>query len=554
MSDVKRLKDPIYGYIDIPVGLAREVIDHPSFQRLRRITQTSYAPLYASSLHSRFVHSLGVFYLGQIAVNTILKEIEAKQYEIDQLSTARDVFLFACLLHDIGHAPFSHIGENYYLDNTTQKDQYRYKPLHDILKKYVDSDQLNKDIPNNESESAAPHEIMSVIIGIKEFGSFLQTPFERELFSRYITGYKYSEKTDQNSFLNCLISLLNSKVIDVDKLDYLIRDAFFTGFDTVAIDYQRLLSSLTIIKPKDKPEDKPEDPVPYELAYKKNAISIIENVVYAHDAARKWIQNHPVILYDIYIVRHILTEIDRIISDDKNKLFSLDTLSLEGVTFQENLKISLFCDDDIVHLTKSKLSDSLSEEYFNRKARRHPLWKSEAEYKALFLQQLGQGGILDRVESALRETEKYVEKNSDGWIINNALIKKLDEEISALEDNKLPLPPKEIEGQKLAKGAIKKVFNSLCEYSMLENQDCDFILLSASQFYSGFNRTDVGNIKIVFEISGCIRVLKFSDIVSILNGGEQWRENFFYLYHKNRSANTIQKLFSLLINNFSASS
>ena len=67
--------------------------------------------------------------------------------------------------------------------------------------------------------------------------------------------------------------MLNSKVIDVDKLDYLIRDAYITGFDTVSIDFERLLSSLTISKDKGK----------YKIAYYKNAISVIENVVYAHD-------------------------------------------------------------------------------------------------------------------------------------------------------------------------------------------------------------------------------------------------------------------------------
>ena len=71
--------------------------------------------------------------------------------------------------------------------------------------------------------------------------------FEKELFARCITGYKYSENNLLNSIYNCIITLLNSKVIDVDRLDYLIRDAYFTGFETVNIDYARLLSSLTIV-------------------------------------------------------------------------------------------------------------------------------------------------------------------------------------------------------------------------------------------------------------------------------------------------------------------
>lgn len=75
-----------------------------------------------------------------------------------------------------------------------------------------------------------------------------------------------------------MISLLNSKVIDVDRLDYLIRDAFFTGFDIITIDYERILDGH----------------------------KVIENVVYAHDAERKLIQNHPIVLYNIYIIQHII--------------------------------------------------------------------------------------------------------------------------------------------------------------------------------------------------------------------------------------------------------
>ena len=108
--------------------------------------------------------------------------------------------------------------------------------------------------------------------------------------------------------------MLNSKVIDVDKLDYLIRDAYITGFDTVNIDFERLLSSLTISKDNGK----------YRIAYYKNAISVIENVVYAHDAERKWIQTHPVVLYEAYILQHIIGYLSEKIDDNEKKLFALE--------------------------------------------------------------------------------------------------------------------------------------------------------------------------------------------------------------------------------------
>ena len=66
MKDYKRVKDPIYGYIKIPVTYMANIVDTAVFQRLRRIIQTSYSPLYSSAVHNRFVHSMGVFYLGEL--------------------------------------------------------------------------------------------------------------------------------------------------------------------------------------------------------------------------------------------------------------------------------------------------------------------------------------------------------------------------------------------------------------------------------------------------------------------------------------------------------
>lgn len=106
--------------------------------------------------------------------------------------------------------------------------------------KAVGSEKFQSDIPQGKIKAAAPHEIVSAIVGITEYGEFFACPEEKEFFARCITGYKYSDRTSaENNIKNCFISLLNSKVIDVDKLDYLIRDAYITGFDTVNIDYER---------------------------------------------------------------------------------------------------------------------------------------------------------------------------------------------------------------------------------------------------------------------------------------------------------------------------
>lgn len=239
MKACKRIKDPIYGYIKIPVIYMTNIVDTAVFQRLRRVIQTSYSPLYSSAVHNRFVHSMGVFYLGELTVNQLIKEIEQKVDLPINLEKIGELFKLACLLHDVGHAPFSHTGEEFYLG-----EDHDYTQLHNKLIETIGNENFSKDIPADSSFAAAPHEIMSAIIGILEFEMFFDSVEQKEFFSRCITGYKYSEKTIENNIKNCFISMLNSKVIDVDKLDYLIRDAYITGFDTVNIDFERLLSSL----------------------------------------------------------------------------------------------------------------------------------------------------------------------------------------------------------------------------------------------------------------------------------------------------------------------
>ena len=219
----KKLKDPLYGYITIPTEIMREVVDTATFQRLRRIMQTSYSPLFASAVHNRFVHSLGVYHLGSIVVSVLEREISNNVTpeileELDiPLDRLKHVFLLSCLLHDVGHAPFSHTGETFYLEN-----RQSYDGLHKTIIEIVGTEDFKNDVPIEKSKAAAPHEIMSAIIGIQEFQKLLQTPEEKDFFARCITGYGYKDAVGIKSIFNCYIQMLNSKVIDVDKLDYLI--------------------------------------------------------------------------------------------------------------------------------------------------------------------------------------------------------------------------------------------------------------------------------------------------------------------------------------------
>lgn len=112
MSERERqIKDPIYGYVYLPDKYVQGVIDAPEFQRLRKISQTSYEALYPAATHNRFAHSLGVFHLGSIVAKTI-REQSLDSFGLSDSQKAKydeylEVYRLACLLHDVGHAPFS---------------------------------------------------------------------------------------------------------------------------------------------------------------------------------------------------------------------------------------------------------------------------------------------------------------------------------------------------------------------------------------------------------------------------------------------------------------
>ena len=517
MKDYKRVKDPIYGYIKIPVIYMTNIVDTAVFQRLRRVIQTSYSPLYSSAVHNRFVHSMGVFYLGELTIKQLIREVREKVSLSINVEEIGEIFKLACLLHDVGHAPFSHTGEEFYLGKN-----HDYTQLHNKLIEAIGNENFSEDIPKGSS-SAAPHEIMSAIIGISEFKMFFESVEQKEFFARCITGYKYSEGTIENNIKNCFISMLNSKVIDVDKLDYLIRDAYITGFDTVNIDFERLLSSLTISKDKGK----------YQIAYYKNAISVIENVVYAHDAERKWIQTHPVVLYEAYILQHIIGYLSEKMDDGDKKLFSLESLSKKGQQFENGISISLLCDDDIIYLMKNLFHSQLCEEFFERRLRRHPVWKSEAEYKAFVLDMASGGSLLEKFEQAMSVTAKYLIKSTDSWVIDDELIVKLEKEKDILVATKMDQETKNVQLEN--KEMILKVVHSLEGYAKEKGISCNFVILMASQFNSGFGKPDFSETNIVFQTKDGEKVEAVGKIVSAIEAKERDRDNFFYLFYKRKN-------------------
>ena len=191
INKIKTINDPVYGFITIPSELVYDIMEHPWFQRLRRIKQlglTNY--VYPSAHHTRFQHALGAMHLMRQAVGVLRsKGIHISHEEAEGLS-------IAILLHDIGHGPFSHTLEQSIVKGLSHED------ISDMF--FAELDRL--------------------------FDGRLE-------LSRKIFRGTYEKK-----FLHQLVS----SQLDMDRLDYLSRDSFFTGVAEGTINTDRIINMLTV--------------------------------------------------------------------------------------------------------------------------------------------------------------------------------------------------------------------------------------------------------------------------------------------------------------------
>lgn len=405
---MKKIKDPLYGYINIDSSFIN-IIDSPYFQRLRNIIQTSYTSIYPSSLHNRFTHSLGVYYLGSLAFNCLLKngvnELKDEKITKEMIEKIRKTFLFACLCHDLGHSPFSHTSEVFYNGIQLAKE----------LDELVNNPIYSNDLKKAGGNKGKNHEIMSALLSLRVFPNFIEKE-NYDFFARSITGLKY---TVQNSKVDLLkqacIELLNSEIIDVDKLDYIIRDSYMAGYDSAVIDYERLLSGVTVYN------------IDNPICYKKSSLSVLESVLNAHDLEKRWVQTHPVVLYESYLLQQIIKAVDNKYS--KDKLFSYESLTIDGIILDGIGNLRLLSDTDILFLAKMMYDTNDDvKEYLDRGKRRHSLWKSEAEFSVLF----DNGNYSQLLKTFEHFSKTLVEQKNGSFIINKALYDNLISKREAL--------------------------------------------------------------------------------------------------------------------------
>jgi hypothetical protein len=191
LNKKKIINDPVYGFIKIPGELIFDIIEHPWFQRLRHIKQLGLTDLvYPSAQHTRFQHALGALNL----MGIVLKNLREKGIEIsDQEFEASQI---AILLHDIGHGPLSHALED------------------------------------------------SLLPGIKhESLSYL---FMERLNSEFRGSLDLAMKIFRNSYPRKFFHQLVSSQLDIDRLDYLKRDCFFSGVPEGTIGVDRIIAMLTV--------------------------------------------------------------------------------------------------------------------------------------------------------------------------------------------------------------------------------------------------------------------------------------------------------------------
>lgn len=246
----KIFNDPVHGFISVPKGLVLRLIDHPYVQRLRRIRQLGPGYLvFPAAEHSRFSHALGSLELAQRVLNN-LKEKNTTISDAEYEAT-----LIAILLHDIGHGPFSHTLEHTFITNFN-------------------------------------HEQMSLA-----FMRELNKEFEGELDTAIaIFTDRYKKK-----FLHQLIS----SQLDLDRLDYLRRDSFFTGVTEGAVGINRILKTMRVFKGN--------------IVIEKKGIYAVENYIISRRLMYMQVYLHKTVLSADALLRNIFKRV-RFLLDSGHKL------------------------------------------------------------------------------------------------------------------------------------------------------------------------------------------------------------------------------------------
>lgn len=321
----KFIRDHAHEYVFI-TDFELSLVDTIEFQRLKDVRQLTCQHVYPGARHTRFEHSLGVTELTRQAIDSINLNghISGKKFNPieDQLKFNGTL---AALLHDVGHCPFSHLGEREFNRDNVWEELYtdieeklsgtslhqQLKPL-DNRKKEGDpsrSENVLKQRP--KKYPGAIHEQLSCCIILENLfdcltqvkensGNLIYVDFE--LICRCILGLEYDTSLDlystdytiyqENLKKNVIVHLINSRAFDMDKLDYIIRDSCMTGIGAPVIDTNRLFRNMYLN----------DD---YDIVFSSRAVPALQNMVDSRDELYMYVYNHHAVIFSDFMYTYI---------------------------------------------------------------------------------------------------------------------------------------------------------------------------------------------------------------------------------------------------------
>ena len=372
---VKIVRDLVHEYINL-TKFDLKLIDTVSFQRLKDIRQLTCQHVYVSARHTRFEHSLGVLELTRQAIkylnkNGVIGMKSGDEYNPIITDNLQFNAALAALLHDIGHCPFSHLGETQFDSEEVRKRLYDLINENEQLKKCSDlCDAIGK---KDAKKIGNVHEQLSCIIILENYFEILNNLSEKasnktdtcdistdfELILRGILGLEYHVSTqdlfEKYKVKNVIVRLINSDIFDMDKLDYIMRDSFHTAIGAPKIDTNRLFRNMYF-------NDK------LSLVFTSKAVPALQNMINARDDLYMYVYNHHAVIFSDFLSTYISRKLAHnaaalmsIASPDADKKEINDKLDAYGISMSLGLvpERYLFSVDAIVKQNRSD-SDWLS--------------------------------------------------------------------------------------------------------------------------------------------------------------------------------------------------
>ncbi|GAB6879491.1 HD domain-containing protein [Halorubrum gandharaense] len=347
-----QIKDPVHGYIEVDDELLDRVVDHPTFQRLRYVRQLSATNLvYPGANHTRFEHSLGVYHLGRTVFENLREEPyfvrETPEGALDELQRTLEC---ACLLHDVGHPPFSHICERF-LDAGEIRNRLADHGLTAAFRE--------AGLGEKPFREASEHELLGCLLICREFADDLGAlGVDPEEVCAYVLGYSLIYERGGPWQYGLGAQLLHSP-IDVDRLDYITRDNAMTGANVLSFDTDRMVDAYTA-----HPEE--------GLALSEKALSTLGNYLEGRIALYMWVTQHHKSVYANVLLRELVEELAAETGEPPVTLDGIIEGHVDDNTVMERLRVA----------ARENPGTTLADLHDRFRARRFPktCWKHRIAY------------------------------------------------------------------------------------------------------------------------------------------------------------------------------